>query len=195
MPILESQPKRAFERFESHMIEVVKKVLVLPPGTVLSLKWHELAGTLAFTRGAVATVVPLETSLGPLYLSIAQDLAAIPEELRFRLRTQRYAYKLYGSDDPRADAIIRWEFDAGTDDAAHCRNHVHVNAAFPVGHGMLNFNRLHVPSAWVLVEHVLRFLFHDLEVTPRTQNWPAILRESETTFYEKFTSKRYKHKR
>jgi hypothetical protein len=60
--------------------------------------------------------------------------------------------------------------------------------------GMVNEVYELVPTAYVLIEHVLRFLFHDLEVTPRTQKWPEILRASETAFYERFTGKRYRHR-
>jgi hypothetical protein len=73
-----------------------------------------------------------------------------------------------------------------------CRNHLHVNAAIPAGHGTLPLKRAHIPTAYDLVEHVLRFLFHDLGVPPRTGEWPDILRASETRFYEKFSGKRYR---
>jgi hypothetical protein len=192
MPILENQPRKAFERFENHIVGVVNEVLDLPRGTVLRLQWSGDAGTLGFTRGGVTTAVPLETNIGALYLHLAQDLTAIPEGFRFRLRTKRYAYKLFPSDDPRADAMIRWEFDAETGDDKECRNHLHLNMAHPGPLGRIDFNRLHVPTAWVLIEHVLRFLFHDLQVAAKTPTWPAVLRASETTFYEKFTGKRYR---
>lgn len=67
-----------------------------------------------------------------------------------------------------------------------------INASIPAGLGTLNLKRAHIPSSWVLIEHVLRFLFHDLEVGARTAQWPEILRASETEFYEQFTSKRYR---
>jgi hypothetical protein len=174
------------------MVEMVRTVLDIPGGTVLVVKWKDTAGVLGFTRGGIATSVPVETKFGTLYLSLAQDLIAIREGARFRLRTKRYAYKLLPSASPSAEAIIRWEFNAETDDRRECRNHVHLNASFPVGDGTLHLARTHVPTAWVLVEHILRFLFHDLEVAPRDQDWPQILRASETKFYEQFTSKRYR---
>ena len=70
----------------------------------------------------------------------------------------------------------RWEFDAETPDDVQCRNHMHFNASLPVSHGTLHLKRAHIPTAWVLIEHVLRFLFHDLGVGARTHDWPAILR-------------------
>ena len=192
MPIFDTQPKRAFEQFETHIEEVVRSVLDMPSPTKLTLKWRDLDGVLEFTRNSIGTTVPLNTRYGQLHLSISQDLTALREGRRYRLRTQRYAYKLLPSQDPRAEAVIRWEFDSATDDRAECRNHLHVNAALPFGHGTLDLKRVHVPTAWVLIEHVLRFLFHDLHVPPKTQDWPQILRDSETKFYESFTSKRYK---
>jgi hypothetical protein len=196
MPIVETNPKRAFERFERHMEEMVRSVLPLPAGVKLTLVTVENSGVLEFTRGGVGTSVPLETNLGELHLSLNQDVVAIREGLRerlvYRVRTQRYQYKLLPTGDPEAEAIIRWEFRADTPDDKECRNHLHINASLPVGHGTLTLARAHIPSAWVLVEHVLRFLFHDLQVPPRTDKWPEILRASETAFYEQFTSKRYR---
>jgi hypothetical protein len=193
MPIVETNPKQAFQKFETHMAEMVGRVLALPAGTTLTLIWTDAAaGTLSFTRGGIATSIPIETRFGELHLSLSQDLIALRDGRKYRLRTKRYAYKLLPSADPRADAVLRWEYDSETEDHKECRNHVHVNVAFPLGVGRLEFNRVHVPTAWVLVEHVLRFLIHDLHVAPKEPNWPDILRASETDFYEKFTSKRYK---
>ena len=192
MPIVERNSKRAFDRFESHMKEVVCAVLSLPGGVTLVLTRRENSGVMEFVRGGVGTSVPLDTMLGELHLSLNQDLVALREGRLYRLRTLRYEYKLLPTADPEAEAIIRWEFRADTPDHAECRNHMHVNASLPVGHGTLTLGRVHIPTAWVLIEHVLRFLFHDLHVSPRTQDWPQILRASETKFYEEFTSKRYR---
>jgi hypothetical protein len=193
VPIIETSPRAAFERFDAHMGDMIRSVLPIPRGTSVGVKTVRDSATLGFWCGGVAAAVPVETArLGTFYLSLSQDLIAVREGTRFRLRTQRYAYKLLPSRDPRADAILRWEFKADTDAAAECRNHMHINAALPVGHGALTLNRAHLPTAWVLVEHVLRFLFHDLEVPAVTEEWPKILRDSETAFYERFTSKRYK---
>jgi hypothetical protein len=49
----------------------------------------------------------------------------------------------------------------------------------------LHFGRLHVPTGWVTIEEVIRFLIQELHVTPLSQNWDAILRESEQSFRER----------
>ena len=176
------------------MREMVNSVFELPPGIALTLLAKGKAGVLQFTRGGILVSVPVETNVGTLYLSLSQDVVAIPERFQYRLRTKAYRYKLFPSDHPRADALLRWEYDAEADPGKECRNHLHVNVAHAAAAGRIDFNRLHVPTAYVLVEHVLRFLFHDLEVTPKTPKWPEILRASETAFYERFTGKRYRHR-
>lgn len=196
MPIIDSRPQRVFKRFEDHIEEVVRSVLPMPPGIKLCLRRTEKAGTLEFVRGAVGTAVPVETKVGTLYLTINQDLKAVFVPLKepvkgYRLRTTRYAYKLLPDATATTRALLRWEYDSATEDGSWCRHHMHAKAAIPVGDG-INLDRMHMPTGWVLIEHVLRFLFIDLDVTPRTEDWPQILRASETKFYESFTSKRYK---
>jgi hypothetical protein len=164
----------------------------MPAGVKLVLRQEGSKGILEFVRGAVATSVPLETNRGTLYLTVNQDLEAFREGIKqFRLRTRRYAYKLLSSEAPTAEAILRWEYVAETGDEDHCRYHLHAKAVIPSGDEGLRLDRLHVPTGWVLIEHVLRFLFIDLGVRPRTDDWPRLLRESEARF-EEFTSKRYK---
>ena len=192
MPLIHTNANRVFEKFEKHMSDVVCGVLPLPPGFHLKLKWNNDSGTLEFLRGNYPAPVPVETRLGKLFLALNQDLTATRENLQYRLRTQRYKYQLLPSDDPRAEAIFRWEFKADMAPDVECRNRLHINASLPVGHGTLEFKRTHIPTAYVLIEHVLRFLIHDLEVAPVTPDWPGLLRESETTFYEKFSGKRYR---
>jgi hypothetical protein len=192
VPLVSTNPKKVFQRFEKHIVPMVGSVLPLPPAFQLVLKRNDERGTLELTRGGVGLPVPIETNLGGLYLSLNQDLVAVREGITHRLRTQRYQYKILPSDDPRAEALIRWEFDADTADDVECRNHLHVNTSFPIGLGSCDLKRVHVPTAWVLIEHVLRFLFHDLAVPAKTSDWPKILRNSEPTFYEKFSGKRYR---
>lgn len=108
--------------------------------------------------------------------------------------TQRYQCRILPSDDPVAEPVIRWEFDSTSADDVECRNHAHINTSLPVGLGTLNLKRAHLPTAYVLIEHVLRFVNHDLEVQPETPNWPKVLRDSEAVFYEKFSGKRYRYK-
>jgi hypothetical protein len=193
MPIIERRPQRAFDEFESHIEGLVRAVLPLPAGVRLGLTTRGEFGVLEFVRGGIGTSVELATHVGPLWFSINQELVAVREQKRrYRLRTRRYGYRLSRSAGSRAEAILRWEYDSATDDDAQCRHHSHAASAISLGQETLNLDRLHIPTGWVLIEHVLRFLFHDLGVVPRDAGWPDRLRASETRFHEEFTSKGYK---
>jgi len=192
LPIIETNPKRAFAEFEAHIEEVVRSVLPLPAGIKLSLSTRKDFGVLEFVRGGIATAARIESNVGPVWLSINQELEAVRERTRrYRVRTRRYAYRLREAEGARR-AFLRWEYDSSTPDEGCCRHHMHAQSALALGGGTLSLES-HLPTGWVLIEHVMRFLFHDLHVEPRTETWPQILRASETKFYEQFTSKRYKH--
>jgi hypothetical protein len=195
MPLIQRNPKRAFEDFEEHIEGVVKAVLPIPHPVRLSVRWAEdkHKGKLEFTKGSIGTSVPVDTKVGTLYLSLNQDLLAVKEGKRkFRLRTTRYSYRLAVGPEGRARAILRWDFRDDLEPDKWCRQHVHVDAAVNLGETALGLERLHVPTAWVLIEHVLRFLFTDLNVKARTHDWPEILRASEKDFVEKFSGRHYR---
>jgi hypothetical protein len=111
---------------------MVRRVLPLPQGVRLTLVRREDSAVLEFTRGGIGTSIPLATVVGQLHLSLNQDLVALREarkRLQYRLRTQRYQYKLLPTSDAEAEAILRWEYSADTPPDKECRNHLHVNAA------------------------------------------------------------------
>lgn len=193
MPLIDRNPRRVFDEFEEHLTRVVRETLPMPAGVRLTLvtKHESDSAILQFMRGNAATAIDLDTNVGRLWLSINQELKAVREQKRrFRLRTLKYGYRLSESLD--GAALLRWEYDSSTADEAHCRHHSHARGAIPVGGQALNLDRLHIPTGWVLIEHVIRFLLRDLEVAPRTADWAARLRASETRFHEQFTSKGYK---
>ena len=70
------------------------------------------------------------------------------------------------------------------------RHHVQLatNVSTSGGHS-LDLNRLHVPTGWVTIEEVIRFLIKDLGVDPVSTDWPGILVRSEA-FFTELTSKR-----
>ena len=109
MPIIERQVKRAFEKFETHMSDLMKAVLPMPAGVTLTLKWRETSGVLEFTKGGIGTSVPVDTILGELHLSLNQDLIVVREGLGYRLRTRRYQYKLLPSGNAAAEGFLNVE--------------------------------------------------------------------------------------
>jgi hypothetical protein len=60
----------------------------------------------------------------------------------------------------------------------------------PLGDHCLDLNRVHIPTGWVLLEEVLRFLVIELGARPAQVEWDSVLQKSESAFFTQFTSKR-----
>jgi hypothetical protein len=137
--------------------------------------------------------VPIKTAFGRLYFYLGQALEAVEEEGRFRLRTQKYWYRVQESPDLADPAVFRWEYDAETPHDAHCRHHLQGDLDIPLGDGTLVLGDAHLPTGWVTMEEIIRFLIVDLDHRPPCgQDWPGILQKSEEDFFERFTGKRHK---
>jgi hypothetical protein len=193
VPIIERKPEQAFKRFHRHINRLV--VSTIPVPAPVRLAWTSKGGNTAyleFVRGdGISTPLPLTTRFGTLYLTLLQILEVEPELTKFRLKTKEYSYRLLDVDDPRANAILRWEYVSAVPPGGFCRHHVQINTGVGLSGGLLDMNRAHAPSGWVTIEELLRFIIVDLGVVPVTRNWPQVIEESEKRFYEEFTSKRY----
>jgi hypothetical protein len=53
----------------------------------------------------------------------------------------------------------------------------------------LNLEDLHLPTGWITVEEIIRFLICDFGVRPKSKNWDVILQNSEDLF-KKWTAMR-----
>jgi hypothetical protein len=61
-----------------------------------------------------------------------------------------------------------------------------------LGGNNLDLNKAHVPTAYVTIEEIIRFLIVDLGIKPPCgETWGAELARSERQFYEDFSGKRY----
>lgn len=151
------------------------------------------------TKGVLGWVdnefVPLETQFGRLYFWLAQSLECShepsqPANQRYRLSTREYWYRLQRGNDPKGDALIRWEYmsplHAKYKDKRWCWRHVQLEGSADLPGGKMNFNRLHTPSGYVVIEDVLRYLINDLGVVAQTRSWHNALIESEKQFKEHF---------
>ena len=144
--------------------------------------------------------MPIDTSYGRLHLSLAQEIYAEeqsdePSDRRFRLTSLRYWYRLLQRPDPKEQALLRWEYDKKLRVGSNtCRHHIQQAATLkiPSLEAELDLNKLHLPSGWVTIEELIRFIICELHFkAPCGDEWPEILEASERKFYEEFTSKRY----
>jgi hypothetical protein len=149
--------------------------------------------TLSFREGELPVAVPIRTTFGRLFFYLGQALEAVQEDGTFRLRTRQYWYRLQPSPNLNEKALLRWEYNTETPRDAHCRNHAQMRTTLPFGTGSLSLDDAHMPTGWVTMEEVIRFLIVDLgHAPPCGSAWPDVLEESERAFYEEFTGKRYK---
>jgi hypothetical protein len=193
MPIRERTARACVDVFVDHISELV--AATIPTNNTPFHSWRDDNDDFAivgFRRGAPASV-PLETRFGRLhfYLSQAVDAAWEQEKHAFRLRTLRYWYRLQTDPDPRSQALVRWEYDRRVEKTRHSRHHVQLPASLPAPDGELDLNKLHLPTGWVTIEAVIRFLIVDLGVHPPCGNdWADRVHASEQRFFQDFTGKR-----
>jgi hypothetical protein len=192
MPIVARTPARCFQLFEDHVRKLIAATVSDRYQVARMFVTGKTRMTLAFREhGPVA--VPIKTAYGRLYFYLGQALEAVSEDGKYRLTTQQYWYRVQEKPDLTEKARIRWEYEADTARNAHCRHHAQIPVTLELGSGLLSLEDVHLPTGWVTMEEVIRFLIVELEMKPPCgTRWPKVLEESETAFYEEFTSKRYK---
>ena len=59
----------------------------------------------------------------------------------------------------------------------------------PFNSEVLDLNRLHTPTGFVLIEYVLRFLLTEMGVKATSDDWESILERSESKFFKEFSGR------
>jgi hypothetical protein len=140
---------------------------------------------IAFRQGGVPIEAPLRTRFGPMWLSIGQVCAALPYEGRVVPTTLRYRYTIRADDQD--EPTFRWEYLSRRQlrhGDRYCRHHLQGPLDIPFGNGILDLNKVHLPTGYVTIEEVIRFCLVDLEAPPLTSEWEQVLTDS----YEEFKS-------
>lgn len=151
---------------------------------------------LRFANPTAHHAIPLETRAhGSIYFYMAQELTTEPHADGFALRTKKYWYKIYErSPAVDGDAIVRWEYASA--DKVHdtpCRHHVQFGKMvqpYPLGASHFDFTRFHMPTGWVTMEEIFRFLVCEFGVKPPCgAAWPSVLAEGEDHFFNRATDR------
>jgi hypothetical protein len=102
--------------------------------------------------------------------------------------TASYRYVLQ-ADDTAASWLLRWEYlrdrPPGYD---HSLGHVHVRAELATALAAKPLDRLHLPTARVAFELVLRHVIAEWGVQPKTGDWSGVLEESLSGFEKRGTA-------
>ena len=129
-----------------------------------------------------------------LFLQIWQTVAITDDvggrgKRAFRLQTLEYNYHL--SADPTAEPLLRWEYVKNPKGGArYCRHHLQGTLALSDQSAHIDFKKMHVPTSYMLLEDVLRFVIDDLgHKPPCGEKWHQVLEESRQQFFEELSSR------
>jgi hypothetical protein len=190
VPITGATPKQCFDVFRGHLARLLADTV--PTKCPVLVESNGPTAQLGFRRGNAPVAVPVETKHGRLFFWVAQLVRAEKGDGGYRLSTLKYWYKLQASSDPKAQALIRWEYDRGLRGGNRpCRHHVQqqTEIRIPDTSAALDLDKLHLPTGWVKLEEVLRFLIYDLGMKPPCgKRWPTVLEQSERVFREQFST-------
>jgi hypothetical protein len=191
VPIVGKTPSACFTTFRDHLAGLLHATIPTKVPVLADANAEE--AHVGFRQGEAPVAVPIDTNRGRLFFWVAQLVRA--DQLKdgsYKLSTLNYWYRLQASDGARSQALIRWEYDRTLRGGKNpCRHHVQQAATIdvPGQKDGLDLNKLHVPTGWVMIEEVLRFLIVDLGVRPPCgKNWPTVLDASATVFREKFST-------
>ena len=181
MSISARTPREAFQTFQDHLNRTLNKVL-----TRIRLQFsvrnatQEKTSLAFFDRQARPVAVRLHPS-SPWYLSIRQELQAIPEGRGYAFRILQYAYRIQRSPSVRDEAEIRFEYVSPETDPVfpYSRHHVQFHRDFHSVRNGFSLSKLHIPTGEMTIGKVLHFLIADLGVPPLTDHWEEELRTSE----------------
>ena len=211
MPIEGRTADDCFQQYREHIGPLIAATLTDKHAVSLRRLPHKPNARPMYLGHAGLKAVPLESSThGKIHLQLSQDLEAVENDNgKFQLKTQRYWYKVFCGDPQYIDEpLFRWEYVKNPDPGERwCRHHFQVGKvvdngdgknraaiSVPLGDGQADLNRLHVPTGYVLLEYVIRFLITDLGIEPPCgpDKWETELERSEATFFERFSPKPFR---
>ena len=183
MPLIAKTPREAFHTFQDHLNRTLNKVLTPSRLRFIVRSARQEKTSLAFFDARSRPVaVRLPSSFW--YLSLRQDLQAVPGKEGYELRTLQYAYRIQRTPSIQDEAEVRFEYVSHELDpsARWCRHHVQFHRDYQNVRDSFSPNKLHIPTGSVTVEDVIRFLITDLGVPPLIETWDGELKKSEEQF-------------
>jgi hypothetical protein len=186
--LIGDRPGEIFRKFRDYISHLLNTTITDAPLHLVHRKDAPYAHFAFRDEQDIAMAAPL--FLDGLFLAVSQDLEV--EQLAdktWRLHTVEYSYHLLEDSSFDSRWIVRWEYKSHRRlRNKHPRNHVHIDTVVETPAGPMNLDKLHLPTGWVTIEEVIRFLIAELGVPPKTGNWDDELVESER-FFKTWTSR------
>jgi len=183
VPLRAESPVLAFRQFRDPLNGLLHRTVTQRPLVLIVSKseGHEAALHFRDPKLPIPTAVPV----GPWYLALSQVVRVDEAKSNdFVLWTVSYRYAIQHDSSATTEPIIRYEFVSTHVDPelSYCRNHVHLHPKFNGVVDGIAPSDLHLPTGWITIESVLRFLITEMQVPPLSENWQDVLRESEEQF-------------
>lgn len=122
-----------------------------------------------------STKVRLRRSDGSgLFFEATQSFVIVPDSRAkgtWKASTRSYVYSVFGSSEPGAKPELSWHWHPNSSRVKD--PHLHVYS--PVDVCGQPISDLHIPGDRVAFENVVRFLFVEMHVVPRRDDWEAIV--------------------
>lgn len=176
-------PKEAFSQFRDHLAALLNKTVTDARLSLVHLYGRDRA-QISFRENNEAIVAPLR-NVNDLFLYIGQTLRVSQQpDKTWKLRTTEYRYRIQGTQDIKDDDCLRWEYvSREVRDNAYCRHHLHLQGDYELGdRRRVPLADVHIPTGWVTVEEIIRFMITDLKVPSKSGDWEKLLCDSEAQF-------------
>ncbi len=183
-PFTGSNPEKVIQTFRGHIAQLLNSTITDAPLSIVGARRsvNELKATLSLGGKTtdIARAVPLRQK--PLHLLLVQNVSVIrePKAREWRLKTLQYSYRIQAGPSLDSEWYFRFEYKAREiEDSLHPRHHIHLPVSLECGTTRVNLSRVHIPTGWVPLEEVIRFLIEELGVKAKTRDWDSVLRRNE----------------
>ena len=175
-------PNEVFEKFTTHLGRLLNRTVTDAPLSYLVVNEKDNRAYVSFRHYDAQVAAPLFSH--DLFLFLGQVLTVIPEGGEWRLKTLSYRYWIQGDDDANTDSwFFRFEYTSPTMKLImNPRHHMHVPCTLRCGARDIELKQIHIPTGWVTVEEIIRFLVNELGVRCKARKWDKLLLESEELF-------------
>jgi len=183
MPALTGRtPAIVFGKFRDHLSKLLNQTVTDARLSVVCVRGDNKA-MLSFRRSDKPVAAPLRSK--SLFFYVGQNVEVEKDGSgEWRLRTVQYRYWIQGDDSENTDSwFFRFEYvSRKIRSKTHPRHHLHLPCTLECGGQTISLKRAHIPTGWVTLEEVIRFIINDLGVKPKSDDWDKILLKSEEQF-------------
>lgn len=177
-------PREAFDTFHAHISGLLNRNVTDARLSLIHPEKRQTRASIDFRKNNEPIAAPLFKA--GVFLCIGQTLEVEQQQDKtWKLRTTQYRYRIQASADPGDNLCLRWEYvSRKIRDKQFCRNHFQTPLMFNLGQQRISLEDVHLPTGWVTIEEIIRFLIMEVGVRSKQNDWDDDLQKSEKKFKE-----------